>query len=50
MKKYIAWIVVGLILAFALGIELYKGGGKAPWALVFAGVVVFFFYQFTRRR
>jgi len=50
MRKYLIWIVVGLILAFTAGIELYKRGGNAPWALIFAGMVVFFVYSFTRRK
>ena len=50
MKKPLKWIVVGLILAFTIGIEVYKGEGKLPWALIFAGVVVFFVYSFWRRK
>jgi hypothetical protein len=50
MRKVLVWIVIGLILAFVVASEIYKGGGKAPWAFVFAGVVIFFVYSFTRRR
>jgi len=50
MKKYIKWIVLGLILAFTIGIEAYKGEGKLPWAFIFAGVVVFFVYSFWRKK
>jgi FtsH-binding integral membrane protein len=50
MRKLAVWIVIGLIVAFVVGMEIYKEGGKAPWAFVFAGVVVFFVYSFTRRR
>ena len=49
MKKYIKWIVLGLILAFTIGLEVYKGEeGKLPWAIVFAAVVVFFVYNFWK--
>ena len=49
MKKYIKWIVLGLILAFTIGLEVYKGDeGKLPWAIVFAAVVIFFVYNFWR--
>lgn len=50
MKKHLKWIVVGLILAFTVGIEAYKGKGTLPGAIVFAGVVVFFVYSYWRRR
>ncbi len=50
MKKYIKWIVLFLILAFAIGIEAYKGEGKLPWAFMFAGVVVFFVYSFWKQK
>ncbi len=50
MRKNLAWIVIGLILAFTIGIELYKGGEKLPWALIFAAVVVFFVYSSWRRK
>lgn len=50
MRKHLKWIVVGLILAFVVGIEIYKGGEKLPWAIIFAGVVVFFVYSFWRRK
>ena len=49
MKKYIKWIVLVLILAFTIGLEVYKGEeGKLPWAIVFAAVVVFFVYNFWK--
>jgi hypothetical protein len=49
MKKHIKWIVLGLILAFTIGLEVYKGDeGKLPWAIVFAAVVVFFVYNFWK--
>ena len=50
VKKHIKWIVLGLILAFTIGIEAYKGEGKLPWAFIFAGVVVFFVYSFWRKK
>jgi len=50
MKKYIKWIVLGLILAYTIGIEVYKGEGKLPWALIFAGVVVFFVFTFWKKK
>ena len=50
MRKYIKWIVLGLILAFTVGIEAYKGEGKLPWAIIFSGVVVFFVYFIWRRK
>ena len=50
MRKYLPWIVIGLILAFTIGIEAYKGEGKLAGALVFAGVVVFFVYAWSRRK
>jgi hypothetical protein len=50
VKKHIKWVVLGLILAFTIGIEAYKGEGKLPWALIFAGVVVFFVYSFWRQK
>jgi len=46
MKKYIKWIVLALILAFTIGLEVYKGDqGKLPWAILFAAIVVFFVYN-----
>jgi len=49
MKKYIKWIVLSLILAFTIGLEVYKGDeGKLPWAIIFAAVVVFFVYNFWK--
>ena len=46
MKKHLKWIVLGLILAFTIGLEVYKGDeGKLPWAIIFAAVVVFFVYN-----
>jgi len=48
MKKHVKWILVALILAFTIGIEIYHGGEKLPWALIFAGVVVFFVYSFWK--
>jgi len=49
MKKYLKWIVLGLILAFTIGLEVYKGEeGKLPWAIIFAAVVVFFVYNFWK--
>lgn len=50
MKRHIKWIVLGLILTFTIGIEVYKGGGKLPWAFIFAGVVVFFVYSFWKQK
>lgn len=50
MRKRLAWIVVGLILAFTIGIEAYRGKGTAAGALVFAGVVIFFVYFLWRRK
>jgi len=49
IKKYTKWIVLGVILAYSIVIELYKGEGKLPWALIFAGIVVFFVYSFWRK-
>ncbi len=49
MKKYMKWIVLVLILAFTIGIEVYKGEeGRLPWAIIFAAVVVFFVYNFWK--
>ena len=49
MKKYMKWIVLGLILIFTIGIEAYKGQeGKLPWAIIFAAIVVFFVYNFWK--
>ena len=49
MKKYMKWIVLGLILIFTIGIEAYKGQeGKLPWAILFAAIVVFFVYNFWK--
>jgi len=49
MKKHMKWIVLGLILAFTIGIEIYKGEeGKLPWAIIFAAVVVFFLFNFWK--
>jgi hypothetical protein len=46
MKKYMKWIVLALILAFTIGIEVYKGEeGKLPWAILFAAIVVFFVFN-----
>ena len=46
MKKYLKWIVLALILAFTIGLEVYKGeAGKLPWAILFAAIVVFFVYN-----
>lgn len=50
VKRHIKWVVLGLILAFTIGIEAYKGGDKLPWAFIFAGVVVFFVYSFWRHK
>ncbi len=50
MKKYLKWIVLGLILVFVVGIEVYKGGERLPWALIFVGVVVFFVYSLWKRK
>lgn len=50
MKKNLKWVVLALILAFAVGIELYKAEGKLPWAFIFAGVVAFFVYSFWKER
>ena len=50
MKKHLKWIVIGIILAFTIGIEANKGEGKLPWAILFAGVVVVFVYSFTRHK
>lgn len=50
VRPYLKWIVLGLILAFVVAIEVYKGGEKLPWALVFVAVVVFFVYSVWRRR
>ena len=51
MKKYMKWIVLGLILAFTIGIEVYKGEeGKLPWAILFAVIVVFFVYNFWKAK
>ncbi len=50
MKKRVAWIVIGLILAFTIGVEVYKGGEKLPWAIIFAAVVVFFVYSIWRQK
>lgn len=50
MKKNLKWVVLGLILAFTIGIEAYKGEGKLPWAFIFAGVVVFFVYAFWKEK
>ena len=51
MKKYMKWIVLGLILAFTIGIEVYKGEeGKLPWAIIFAAIVVFFVYNFWKAK
>ena len=50
MTKHLPWIVIGLILAFTIGIEAYKGEGKLAGGLVFAGVVVFFVYAWSRRK
>ena len=49
MKKYMKWIVLGLILVFTIGIEVYKGEkGKLPWAIIFAAIVVFFVYNYWK--
>jgi hypothetical protein len=49
MKKHMKWIVLVLILAFVIGIEVYKGEeGRLPWAIIFAAVVVFFVYNFWK--
>ncbi|MGD8519765.1 MAG: hypothetical protein PVF56_01365 [Desulfobacterales bacterium] len=49
MKKYMKWIVLGLILIFTIGIEVYKGEeGKLPWAILFAAIVIFFVYNFWK--
>jgi hypothetical protein len=49
MKKYMKWIVLGLILIFTIGIEAYKGEeGKLQWAIIFAAIVVFFVYNFWK--
>jgi membrane protein YdbS with pleckstrin-like domain len=49
MKKHMKWIVLVLILAFTIGIEVYKGEeGRLPWAIIFAAVVVFFVYNFWK--
>ena len=46
MKKYIKWIVLALILAFTIGLEIYRGEeGKLPWAILFAAIVIFFVYN-----
>jgi hypothetical protein len=51
MKSYIKWIVLALILAFTIGIEVYKGEeGKLPWAILFAAIVVFFVYNFWKAK
>jgi hypothetical protein len=50
MKKHLKWIVIGLILALTIGIEAYKGEGKLPWAIIFAGVVIVFVYSFTKHK
>ena len=51
MKKYMKWIVLGLILAFTVGLEVYKGEeGKLPWAIIFAAIVVFFVYNFWKNK
>ncbi|NIQ39920.1 MAG: hypothetical protein GTN81_15225 [Proteobacteria bacterium] len=48
MRKNLKWIVIGLILAFTIGIEVVKGGEKLPWAIIFAAVVVFFVHSLWR--
>lgn len=49
MKKHMKWIVLGLILVFTIGIEIYKGEeGKLPWAIIFAAIVVFFLFTFSK--
>jgi len=50
VKKHLKWIVIGLILAFTIGIEAYKGEGKLPWAFIFAGVVVVMLYNFWKQK
>jgi len=50
VKKYLKWVVVGLVLAFAIGIQVCQGRGTVPGAIIFAGVVVLFLYSFWKRR
>ena len=50
IKKHLKWIIIGLILAFTIGIEALKGEGKLPWAILFAGVVIVFVYSFTKQK
>ena len=51
MKKYMKWIVLALILAFTIGIEVYKGEeGRLPWAILFAAIVVFFVYNLWKAK
>lgn len=41
MKKHIKWILVALVLAYTIGIEIYHGGEKLPWTIIFVCVVMF---------
>jgi hypothetical protein len=50
MRKYMPWIVIGLILAFTIGIEATKRKGALAGSIIFAGVVVFFVYIWARRK
>lgn len=50
MKKHIKWVVVGLVLAYIIGLEIYHGGEKLPWTLIFVGVVVFLVHTFWKGR
>jgi hypothetical protein len=50
VKKHLKWVVLGGILALVVAIEVYRGGEKLPWTLIFAGVVVFFLVSWRRRR
>jgi hypothetical protein len=49
-KKYAKWIVLTLILFYAIGIEIYRGGEKLPWTLIFCAVVVCFLYSFWKKK
>ncbi len=50
MKKHAKWLIVAGILLYLILLEVYKGGDKLPWTLVFSGVVVCLLYLFWKKK
>ena len=49
MKRHLKWLVVAGILLYVVFLEVYKGGDRLPWTLIFIGVVVCLLYFFWKK-